>query len=102
MERDRTARRPQQDLWDRIWRDKRGKIVIYQNPNIWLIAWAVLAFISMVVPRGKTSDIVWWASTIVLAFWALLELFRGVNYFRRALGAFILLITIAGALGLGR
>jgi hypothetical protein len=102
MEYVRSTRTQHRDLWDKIWKDRRGKTVIYQHPNILLIAWAVLAFVSMIVPRGKTSDITWWASTVVLAAWSLLEMFKGVNYFRRALGAFILLITIASAFGVGR
>jgi hypothetical protein len=99
----RTAHIVRRDnLWDKFWYDSRGKVVVFQWPNIWLIGWVVLAFLSMVVPRGKSSDIFWWASTAVLAFWALLEIFKGVNYFRRLLGAAVLLLTIASAFNIGR
>jgi hypothetical protein len=32
-------------LWDRIWRDKYGDVVIWQTPNIWLVGWAAIIFI---------------------------------------------------------
>ena len=102
MEQVRSARTRERSLWHKIWYDRRGKIVIYQNPNIWLIGWALLAFASMIAPRGNVSDIFWWASSAVLAIWSLLELFKGVNYFRRALGLFVLLLTIASVFGVGR
>ncbi len=95
------ARRPQRSLWSKIWRDHRGRVVIYQTPNIWLVVWIVLTIISMLSSSKTTANIFWWLSCCVLAIWSLLELFRGVNYFRRALGAVILLITVAAAFGIG-
>jgi hypothetical protein len=94
--------RGRDSVWDKIWRDKHGDIVIYQHPNVWLIGWAILACISLFVPRGTNQEVFWWLSNIVLAIWALLEIFKGVNYFRRGLGLFVLLVTIAGAFGVGR
>lgn len=96
------ARHSQQDWWDKIWKDKRGNVVIFQKPNILLIAWAVLTVISLFVPRGSTQENIWWISVAALGLWSLLELFRGVNYFRRALGAIVLLITVASMFGVGR
>jgi hypothetical protein len=93
-------RRDNRDLWDRFWRDRHGRIVIYQTPNLWLIGWAVLAFISL-FSSNKLANIFWWASLILLAVWSLLEIFRGVNYFRRSFGVLVLLLIIAAALGLG-
>ncbi|MDB5170654.1 MAG: hypothetical protein JWO35_348 [Candidatus Saccharibacteria bacterium] len=90
------------NLWDRIWKDRNGKIVIFQMPNVWLLLWAALATASIFVPRGTAQDVLYWSSSALLVVWALLELFKGVNYFRRALGLVILAITIAGAVGFGR
>jgi hypothetical protein len=62
-------------------------------PNLWLIAWAVLTFISLLI-NGKPADVVGWAASVALIVWALLEIFKGVNYFRRALGVLVLIFSI--------
>lgn len=88
-------------FWDKVWRDKDGNIVLFQMPNAWLIGWAVLTIISMVL-HGTISQILWYAAAASLALWALLEVFRGVNYFRRALGLIVIVLMIANRLGIGR
>jgi hypothetical protein len=42
------------------------------------------------------ADVAWTVGAVFLVVWALLELVRGVNYFRRALGLVVLLISIGG------
>lgn len=91
-----------QNLWDRLWKARNGSVVIFQTPNIWLIAWAGLALASIFVPRGIAQNIMYWSGSAFLVVWALLELFQGVNYFRRGLGLVVLGFTIAGAVGFGR
>jgi hypothetical protein len=86
----------QQSLWDKFWKNRRGQIVIWQRPNIFLISWAALTFISLfVVSRGQLSDIFARAGGAILIIWSLLEMFKGVNYFRRLLGLAVLLFAIA-------
>jgi hypothetical protein len=84
-----------QDLWNKVWReqDGRGGVVIWQNPNPFLIAWAILTVISLLF-GGTLSDIISWAAHAALIIWALLEIFKGVNYFRRGLGVVVLLFAI--------
>ncbi|HEX4774791.1 MAG TPA: hypothetical protein VH234_04710 [Candidatus Saccharimonadales bacterium] len=81
------------NLWDEIWKDKRGHVVIWQTPNPYLIAWAVLTLISLFF-NGHTADIFSGAADVALIVWASLELFKGVNYFRRALGLVVLVAAI--------
>jgi hypothetical protein len=83
-----------EDIWDNTWRDDRGKVVIWQTPNRWLIGWAVLTFISLLV-SGKLADVVSWVASAALITWAFLEITKGANYFRRALGALVLIYAIA-------
>jgi len=83
----------QHSLWDRIWRDHQGRVVIFQWPNAWLIAWAILAVISLAV-SGRLADVCSWASHASLIVWAIIELTKGVNYFRRALGLVVLIFAI--------
>jgi hypothetical protein len=84
-------------LWDKIWRDRDGKIVIWQTPNIWLIIWAVLTFISLFL-HGGAGTVASVVADIFLGIWAVLELLKGVNYFRRGLGLVILFFTIMSLL----
>jgi hypothetical protein len=87
------------DSWDKIWRDKggRGKVVIWQTPNAFLIAWAVLTVLSLLF-RGRTSDYISWAAHASLIIWSLWELFKGANYFRRILGLVVLIFAIMSLL----
>ncbi len=82
-------------FWDKIWRDRngRGKVVIWQAPNWFLIGWAVLTFLSLFF-YASTADALSRVGSISLIVWAALELTKGVNYFRRALGALVLLVSI--------
>ncbi len=84
----------QQDIWDRTWKDKNGHIVIWQTPNAWLIGWAVLTVLSLLV-NGRTADIFSVIGSVSLIAWASLEVFKGVDYFRRALGLVVLIFSIA-------
>jgi len=95
------SQRDRRDLWDKVWRDRHGHVVVFQMPNIWLIAWVILTLISLLSPSHNTANLFWWLSTGVLVIWALLEVFRGVNYFRRGLGLVILLMTVGASFGIG-
>jgi len=81
------------DLWDKIWKDSDGRVIMYQRPNVPLIAWAVLTVISLLL-NGKTASVLSVVATSMLGIWALLEIFRGVNYFRRALGLLVMIFVI--------
>ncbi len=98
----KNVRTPGRSLWDRIWRDRSGKIVFYQAPSPWLIGWAVLAIVSVLSPSNHVASIFWWLSLGVLTIWSVIEIRGGVNYFRRGLGVFVLLMIIAGVFGVGR
>ncbi len=80
-------------LWDKVWKDTSGKVVVWQWPNRWLIAWAVLTGLSLAL-NGRAADICSTAGSVALLAWSALEIFKGVNYFRRALGALVFLFAI--------
>ncbi|MEO8104771.1 MAG: hypothetical protein ABI602_00340 [Candidatus Saccharibacteria bacterium] len=86
----------QPNLWDKIWRDKQGagKIVIFQLPNWPLLLWLGL----MVIPqfaKGQLSSGATIAASVVIIIWGVWELTKGDNYFRRSLGAVVILFSIA-------
>ncbi|MEA5450038.1 hypothetical protein VB780_15765 [Leptolyngbya sp. CCNP1308] len=81
-------------LFDRIFRDDAGNIVIGQPPNL-IVLVAVAATVLQTVLSGGLPQ----AAADLVAFgawftWAWQELFEGVNYFRRAIG----LVTLVGLL----
>lgn len=83
----------QNTLFDKIFRDSNGEIVIAQPPNLPLIVWVTASLLKLVFTTGEINtglDLLAFGS---LFTWAWLELFQGVNYFRRALG-FVVLIGV--------
>jgi hypothetical protein len=96
-----SGRQDRRSLWSRIWRNRHGDVVIFQMPNVWLIAWAILTCISVLAASRTMANTFWWLSSTVLVIWSLLEIFKGVNYFRRGLGLFVLALTIGSLFGIG-
>jgi hypothetical protein len=84
----------QRDLWDKIWKDKRGDVVIWQFPNAALLTWAAATFVSLFF-NGTVANVLSWIGSAALIVWSLLEIFKGVNYFRRAFGLVVFIFAIA-------
>lgn len=85
-------------LFDKVFRDSEGKIVLAQMPNPPLIVGIVASLLKLILTTGKINlglDIIAFGS---LFTWAWEELFQGVNYFRRALGLIVLIGLIASKL----
>ena len=82
-------------LVDKTFRDSNGNIVIAQMPNPPLILWIGAILLTLVFPSGKINTVLDVLATGSLFTWAWLELFQGVNYFRRALGLVALIGLIA-------
>jgi hypothetical protein len=84
-----------QNLWDKIWRDNKGNVVLWQRPNWLLIGWLVTSFVFMANLASKYNKLLFGVGTLFLVAWGVLEVWRGVNYFRRALGGVVLLGILA-------
>ncbi|MBD2493301.1 hypothetical protein [Nostoc sp. FACHB-280] len=82
-------------LFDKIFRDSNCNIVIAQAPNPPLILWVVAGLLSLIIPSGTLNTVFQILANGALFTWAWLELFQGVNYFRRALGLVVLIGLIA-------
>lgn len=85
-------------LFNRTFRDSQGEIVIAQKPNLPIVVWLAATLLNLI----PTTDNIH-TGLDALAFgslftWAWLELFQGVNYFRRTLGLIVLLLVIASRL----
>ena len=80
----------QNTLVDKTFRDNEGNIVVAQMPNLPLIVWIVTSLLTLIFPSGKINTLLDLVAYGSLFTWAWLELFQGVNYFRRALGLVVL------------
>ena len=75
---------------DWMFRDRTtGKIDIGQFPNIPLFVWLVASGLAL-VSGGTAHTVLAHLATVALVVWAGDELLRGVNPFRRLLGAGVL------------
>jgi hypothetical protein len=81
---------------DWTFRDRTtGKIVIAQWPNVPLALWLICIVISRLAhPHGGWGTLVKVVGTIALVIWAGDEVARGVNPWRRALGAGVLVALL--------
>ncbi|MBW4687588.1 MAG: hypothetical protein KME40_21355 [Komarekiella atlantica HA4396-MV6] len=82
-------------LVDKTFRDSNGNIVLAQKPNLPLIVWIVTSLLTLVFTTGKINVVLDVLANGSLFTWAWLELFQGVNYFRRSLGLLAFIAIIA-------
>lgn len=84
-------------IWNKFWKDKSGKIVLFQSPNRPLIVFICFAILGRFIP-GVLGSICSDISRAALMYWAALEVLQGVNYFRRTLGVVVAVSVIVGIL----
>ena len=89
---------PVRTATDWLFRDRStGRLVIGQRPNLPLLLWLVCVVVRWLVhpaaPRSTVLDVV---GTTALAIWAGDEVVRGVNPWRRLLGAGVLVALLLG------
>lgn len=79
----------------RIFKDRHGRVVVFQWPNVPLYGWIVFKILAIIVAKGKLKDGLEQLSVALLFVWSYLEIKQGVNYFRRILGVVVLLAIVA-------
>ncbi len=75
---------------------EKDKLVLFQKPNVPITVWFLSSILSRVVPGGAAQASFRHLATIAIIVWALLEIFWGVNYFRRILGLIVLSLVVVG------
>jgi len=85
---------------DWLFRNRRtGGITVAQLPNPPLLVFLVAVVVRWVLhPAGTAGTVVDVVATVALVVWAGDEIVRGVNPWRRLLGAGVLAGTVVGAL----
>ena len=69
-----------------IFKDKYGKTVIAQKPNLPIFIAAIAWTISKLANEGEFQQFTSLVSNTSLIYWSYLEIFSGVNKFRKILG----------------
>jgi len=87
-----------QNFWARVFKDKHGKVVLWQNPNLPLWVWFIAMLLTHLLPYGQFNFAAGLISFGALFTWSYLEIRLGVNYFRRSLGLIVLIWTISSRL----
>lgn len=80
-------------FFDKAFKDPQGTLALAEAPNLPIITWfaaVVLAWFA----SGTFETLVSVIGKGALFTWAWLELFQGVNYFRRTLGAVVLIYVV--------
>lgn len=85
-------------LFEKTFRDDDGKIVLAQWPNLPILVWLVAAGLKLLPISGNLRAGVSAVAYGSLFTWAWMELFQGVNYFRRSLGLVVLVWIVASKL----
>lgn len=91
---------PKRNLLSRLFVDRRtGRIVVVQWPNIPLWVWIGASALGWLAhPGGRWGTALDVLGTAALAFWAIDEVLRGVNPWRRLLGAGVLTFVVIRSL----
>ncbi|AFZ34943.1 hypothetical protein Sta7437_1376 [Stanieria cyanosphaera PCC 7437] len=85
----------QTTLFDRTFRDSEGRIVLAQKPNLPIIVGLTATLLQPLFTNSKLQTGLDLVAFGALFTWAWLELFEGVNYFRRTLGGLVLVGLLA-------
>jgi hypothetical protein len=80
-----------------VFRDRRtGRLTVVQWPNVPLWVFIVASVsVRAFHPGGRTHEVVRVVAVVAILLWALDEVVRGVNPFRRLLGAVVAVATVA-------
>lgn len=82
-------------LFDRFFRDDKGDIVIAQPPNLPILTSFAATALYLFSTNSALEHLFGAIAFGTFFTWSWLELFQGVNYFRRTLGLLGLLSAIA-------
>lgn len=83
-------------ILEKPFRDKKGRIVITQSPNLALFGWILFEIVSLILGKGRFKEAFQGLATASLFVWAYLETTIGVNLFRKLFGSVVMIIIILG------
>ena len=81
-------------LFDKIFKDKKGTVVLFQMPNPPLIGWFLFKVLSYLPVPDRYTNGFEFISTGFILIWAYLEIVHGASIARRILGVIVLVAVI--------
>jgi hypothetical protein len=85
-----------QKTWHSFTRDDKGRTIIWQWPNAPIIGWALFRLLGHFSNAGYLNNGFNFLGSAFLFVWAYLEITEGASYFRKSLGAAVIIAVIAG------
>jgi hypothetical protein len=82
-----------QKFIDKCIKDKEGNIVFGQKPNLPIIVWLICLILQQFL-EGDLYKLINVIGFGAIFTWAWLEIFLGVNYFRRAIGVLVMVVIL--------
>jgi hypothetical protein len=85
---------------DWFFRDRRtGRILVAHFPNLPILLWFGTVIARQLTVQGTTLDtLLEWAGSFTLGWWAIDEVVRGVNPWRRVLGLTGCIVVVVGVI----
>ena len=82
-------------IFDALFKDKQGNIVILQLPNVPISVWLGCTVLAKFISSPATVHHIFEAVGFGALFtWAWLEISQGTTYFRRILGSVVLVYSV--------
>lgn len=78
--------------------DKHGDVVLWQKPNPPIVGWLLLSILALLVTNEPLRTTISFFGSAFLFVWAYLELTSGASYFRRSLGALVIVLMVISRL----
>ncbi len=85
---------------DRCIYDQNDRVTIFQLPNLPLVVFIVASTLAKLFDHCAIDDLLKVVAFGAIFTWSWLEIFDGVNYFRRVLGLVVLILSVMTAIGL--
>jgi len=82
------------NIYKKLFLDKNGRFVVAQFPNVPIIIWLTTVILNKFVHAQPANTVLSIIGTVFLTVWALLEIYSGVNLFRKLLGSVVLLYVV--------
>jgi hypothetical protein len=87
-------------VFDWFFLDRRtGRILVAHFPNLAILLWLATVLARQFTEQGTTADtLLGWAGSLTLGWWAVDEVIRGVNPWRRLLGLAGCVVVVVGVI----
>ena len=85
------------ELINKTVKDPRGRITLAQSPNLPLLIFLVFSVLAIIFRHSSSTLLFKPLAFGAIFVWSWMEIFSGINYFRRILGIVVLLMSLSSA-----